>query len=162
MNIWWDSRRGGARVHDLAWTRCHFGVKNGYHSGADGNGCGRTILFQPAPAEHAPDGRGPSSGGVGDGTNGWLPSFDWSMVDHGASNISFTDCLMEYVNWYPMDVCDYARSFSVWQGNEPTRRMCVVCRSCSASARCGGSLMKLHHLRPAEGSKQKKIRVGSW
>jgi hypothetical protein len=118
MNIWWDSRRGGAQVHDLAWNRCHFGVKNGYNSGIDGYGSGRTILFQPAPAEHAPDGPRPTTGGVGNGIDGWLPSFDWSLVDHGASRISFTDCLMEYATWYPMDVCDYARSFSVWKGNE--------------------------------------------
>src|SRR5450756_3161641 len=117
MNIWWDSRSGGAQVHDLAWNRCHFGVKNGYHSGLDGYGSGRTIIFQPAPAEHASDGPRPNTGGVGDGTNGWNPNFDWSLVDHTAYNISFTDCLMEYAHWYPMNPCAYARSYSVWQGN---------------------------------------------
>ena len=33
-------------------------------------------------------------------------------------------------------------------------------RSGQAPAGCGGSLMKLHHLKPAEGSKKRKIRVG--
>ncbi len=117
MNIWWDSRKGGAQVHGLAWNRCHFGVKNGYNTGVDGYGIGRTILFQPAPAEHATDGPRPNSGGVGDGTNGWNPSFDWNQVDHGSYGISFTDSLFEYANWYPVDACDYSRSYSVWKGN---------------------------------------------
>ena len=117
MNIWWDSRSGGAQVHDLTWNRCHFGVKNGYHAGTDGYGIGRTVLFQPSPAEHASDGPRPTSGGVGDSTNGWLPSFKWSQVDHGAYDISFNDCLFEYSLWTPMDVCDYSRSYSVWHGN---------------------------------------------
>ena len=119
LNIWLDCRAGGAQVHDDGWYRCHFGVANGYHSGTDGHGIGQTILFQPAPAEHASDGPRPSSGAnlVGDSTNGWNPSFDWSQVDHGFYNITFQDCLFEYALLAPMDVCDYARSYSVWQGD---------------------------------------------
>jgi hypothetical protein len=119
LNIWLDCRKGGAQVHDDGWYRCHFGVANGYKSGASGYGIGETVLFQPAPAEHASDGPRPSSGAslVGDSTNGWNPSFDWSQVDHGFSNMTFQDCLFEYATWVPMDLCDYARSYSVWQGN---------------------------------------------
>lgn len=119
MNIWLDCRVGGAQVYGNGWYRCHFGVKNGYHSGIDGYGIGQTIIFQPAPAEHASDGPRPTSGSnaVGDGTNGWNPSFDWAQVDHGFDDHEFTDCLFEYANWYPTDFCDYARSYSVWKGN---------------------------------------------
>jgi hypothetical protein len=106
MNIWLDCRAGGAQVYGNGWYRCHFGVANGYHSGIDGYGIGRTILFQPAPAEHASDGPRPSGG-----SNNM--SFDWSAVDHGFSDNRFEDCLFEYSLWYPMDICDYARSYSL-------------------------------------------------
>ncbi len=106
LDIWWDSRAGGSQFHDVSFNRCHFGVKNGYHSGIDGYGVGGTILFQPSPAEHAPDGPRPS----GAANN---MSFDWSQVTHGAYDITFTDCLFEYALWYPMDICDYARSYSL-------------------------------------------------
>ena len=120
MNIWLDSRAGGARVYGNVWYRCHFGVENGYHSGIDGYGIGRTILFQPAPAEHGADGPRPSGKPVN-------MSFDWSQVDHGFSDNRFVECLFEYSLWYPMDVCDYARSYSLTNlfggvvgGNPPT------------------------------------------
>ncbi len=120
MNIWLDCRKGGARVYGNGWYRCHFGVKNGYHTGLDGYGVGRTILFQPAPAEHASDGPRPSGGPS-------TMNFDWSRVTHGFSDNRFTDCLFEYALWYPMDICDYARSYSLTNrfngvvgGNPPT------------------------------------------
>jgi hypothetical protein len=120
MNIWLDCRAGGGRVSGNGWYRCHFGVANGYHSGIDGFGMGRTILFQPAPAEHASDGPRPS--GKADDM-----SFDWSQVDHGFADNHFVDCLFEYSLWYPMDVCDYTRSYSLTNlfhgvigGNPPT------------------------------------------
>jgi hypothetical protein len=106
LNIWLDSRRGGAQVHDLQFNRCHFGVKNGYRSGVDGYGIGRCILLQPAPAEHGADGPRPT--GKADNL-----SFDWGRLDHGFSNVAFSDCLFEYSLWYPIDVCDYARSYSL-------------------------------------------------
>jgi hypothetical protein len=106
MDIWLDCRKGGARVFGNVWTRCHFGVKNGYHSGLDGYGIGKTILFQPAPAEHASDGPRPDGG-----TNDLR--FRWSQVDHGFSDNRFEDCLFEYSLWYPLDICDYARSYSL-------------------------------------------------
>lgn len=106
MNIWWDSRGGGGQVNHLTFNRCHFGVRNGYNSGIDGYGIGRTIVFQPSPAEHASDGPRPSD--RPDNMN-----FDWARVTHGASSITFTGCLFEYSLWYPMDVCDYARSYSM-------------------------------------------------
>jgi len=106
LNIWLDSRAGGGQVHDLHFNRCHFGVKNGYNGGTDGYGMGRCILFQPAPAEHGSDGPRPS--GKPDNMG-----FDWSQVTHGFSNTTFADCLFEYSTWYPMDVCDYARSYSL-------------------------------------------------
>ena len=106
LNIWFDSRAGGGQFHDNAWNRCHFGVANGYHTGIDGYGIGQTILFQPAPAEHASDGPRPTGGS--NNTN-----FDWSQVDHGFYDNRFVDCLFEYSFWCPLDVCDYARSFSM-------------------------------------------------
>lgn len=120
MNIWLDCRAGGGRVYGNRWVRCHFGVKNGYHTGIDGYGMGRTILFQPAPAEHGSDGPRPS-GQAAD------LHFDWSRVDHGFADNHFVDCLFEYSLWYPMDVCDYTRSYSLTTlfqgavgGNPPT------------------------------------------
>ena len=135
LNIWLDCRAGGAQVHDDGWYRCHFGVANGYKSGAAGYGIGTTVIFQPAPAEHASDGPRPASGAnlVGDSTNGWNPNFDWSQVDHGFSNITFQDCLFEYATWVPMDVCDYARSYSIWQGNH-SRLPGALATALSASA----------------------------
>ena len=117
LNIWWDVRPGGAQVHDLTFCRCHFGVKNGYHSGVDDYGSGRTILLQGAPASS--DSTGPAIGGnsVITGAN-WNPDFDWGQVDHGCYNVVFQDCLFEYSLWYPMDVCDTARAYSCWQGVE--------------------------------------------
>jgi hypothetical protein len=120
MNIWCDSRAGGGMVYGNRWYRCHFGVKNGYHSGIDGYGIGGTWLFQPAPAEHASDGPRPT----GQPNN---MNFDWSQVDHCFSDNSFEDCLFEYALWYPADICDYARSYSLTNyfngvvgGNPPT------------------------------------------
>jgi hypothetical protein len=106
LNIWLDCRQGGAQVYGNGWYRCHFGVKNGYHSGIDGYGIGQTILFQPAPAEHASDGPRPT--GQPDNMN-----FDWSQVGHDFSDNHFEDCLFEYAFWCPMDICDYARSYSL-------------------------------------------------
>ena len=106
LNIWCDCRAGGAQVYGNSWIRCHFGVRNGYHAGTDGYGIGGTILFQPAPAEHASDGPRPTGQAVD-------MSFDWSQVDHGFSDNRFVDCLFEYSLWYPMDICDYARSYSL-------------------------------------------------
>ena len=106
MNIWLDCRAGGGRVYGDHWYRCHFGVKNGYHSGVDGYGLGGTVLFQPAPAEHAVDGPRPSGGANN-------MHFDWSRVDHGFYDNSFQDCLFEYSLWCPADICDYARSYSL-------------------------------------------------
>jgi len=106
LNIWLDCRSGGGRVQDLRFTNCHFGVRNGYHSGVDGYGLGNTVLFQPAPAEHADDGPRPSGRAVDMG-------FDWSRVEHCFSDVTFTRCLFEYSLWCPMDACDYARSYSL-------------------------------------------------
>jgi hypothetical protein len=106
MNIWLDCRAGGAQVYGNGWYRCHFGVKNGYRQGVEGYGIGQTILFQPAPAEHASDGPRPT-GGRDD------MSFNWSQVDHGFHDNHFEDCLFEYALWTPMDVCDYARSYAL-------------------------------------------------
>jgi len=106
LDIWLDCRKGGGRVYGNGWYRCHFGVKNGYHAGLDGYGIGQTILFQPAPAEHASDGPRPY-GHASDMT------FQWSQVDHGFHDNHFEDCLVEYSLWYPMDICDYARSYSL-------------------------------------------------
>ena len=111
LNVWWDVRPGGAQVHDLTFNRCHFGVANGYHSGVDGYGMGRTILFQGAPSSK--DDTGPAIGGGSVITSAnWNPAFNWAQVDHGANNIVFTDCLFEYSLWYPMDICDFARMYS--------------------------------------------------
>jgi hypothetical protein len=106
MNIWLDCRVGGAQVYGNGWYRCHFGVKNGYHSGIDGYGIGPTILFQPAPAEHASD--GPRPAGQANNMN-----FDWSQVDHNFHDNHFEDCLFEYALFCPMDICDYARTYSL-------------------------------------------------
>ncbi len=115
LNVWWDVRPGGAQVHDLTFNRCHFGVANGYHSGVDGYGMGRTILFQGAPSSK--DDTGPAIGGGSVITSAnWNPAFNWAQVDHGANNIVFTDCLFEYSLWYPMDICDFARMYSMWHG----------------------------------------------
>jgi hypothetical protein len=135
LNIWLDCRRGGAQVHNDGWYRCHFGVKNGYHTGVAGYGIGSTAIFQPAPAEHASDGPRPAGGAnlVGDSTNGWNPKFRWSQVNHGFSNITFRECLFEYATWVPMDVCDYARSYSIWQGNH-SRLPGTLATALSASA----------------------------
>lgn len=126
MNIWLDCRAGGAQVHTLAFRRCHFGVKNGYNTGSDGYGCGRmSPFFQPAPAEHAADGPRPSSGSnlvspgsTPDQTNGWYPSFDWDQVDHCFHDVTFEDVLFEFTTQWTANLCDYARSYSVWKGNE--------------------------------------------
>lgn len=115
MNIWWDVRPGGAQVHDLTFRRTHFGVENGYHSGLDGYGSGRTILFQGAPSSS--DSSGPAIGGgsVITSTN-WNPQFNWGQFDHGLYNVVIEDSLFEYASWYPMDITDYARPYSMWRG----------------------------------------------
>ena len=128
-NLWFDCRDGGSQLHDLEWTRNHFGVKD-----TEGlTGIGRVFIIQPSPAEHCFDGPRPTVTSsypqaavnlVGtqydpnDSTNGWYPNFDWSQVDHGAYNISLTDCLFEYADWVATNPCDYARSYSIWKGNE--------------------------------------------
>ena len=106
LNIWLDCRKGGAQVYGNGWYRCHFGVKNGYHSGSDGYGMGQSILFQPAPAEHASDGPRPAGQPVD-------MHFDWSQVDHDFSDNHFVDCLFEYSLAPSIDICDYARSYSL-------------------------------------------------
>ncbi|MFA4964895.1 MAG: discoidin domain-containing protein, partial [Thermoleophilia bacterium] len=112
VNLWVDVRRGGGRVEGLTFRRCHFGVKNGYNTGIDGYGSGRVLLFQPAPTGDD----GPTIGGGSVVTpENWNASFDWSQFDHGLRNILFEDCLFEYALWYPMDVCDFARPYSLWQ-----------------------------------------------
>jgi hypothetical protein len=120
FNLWFDCRAGGSQLHDIAFNRCHFGVRNGYHSGIDGYGLGYTWLLQPSPAEHAADGPRPT----GAANN---MKFDWARVNHGAYNITLTDCLLEYGTGSPMDICDYARSYSLTNhfkgaigGNPPT------------------------------------------
>lgn len=125
MNLWYDARPGGAQISGNKWIRCHFGVKNGYHSGIDGYGIGTTILCQGAPSTYAttdPAARGFNMGGgtVITSTSGakseWNPNFDWSQVDHCPTDNSFTDCLFEYATWYPMDLVDFSRQYSMWHG----------------------------------------------
>ena len=101
LNLWVDSRPGGGQVYGDSFIRCHFGVKNGYHSGIDGYGVGTTILCQPGPSTYAtsnPADRGPNMGGssgvtyqtpndyaanpVNAGKTQWNPDFDWSQVAH--------------------------------------------------------------------------------
>jgi hypothetical protein len=120
LNLWYDFRPGGAQIAGNRWIRCHFGVKNGYHSGIDGYGIGTTILCQGSPSTHStsnPADEGPNANGGSTITSAnWNPRFDWSQVDHCATDNSFVDCLFEYATWYPMDLCDAARSYSMWQG----------------------------------------------
>jgi hypothetical protein len=120
LNLWYDCRPGGAQITGNRWIRCHFGVKNGYHSGTDGYGVGTTILCQGAPSTHStsdPANEGPNiDGGSTITSANWNPRFDWSQVDHCATDNTFVDCLFEYATWYPMDLCDAARSYSMWQG----------------------------------------------
>ena len=120
MNLWYDCRPGGAQIAGNRWIRCHFGVKNGYHSGIDGYGIGTTILCQSAPSTHstsnsADEGANTDGGSVVTSAN-WNPRFDWSQVDHCATDNTFVDCLFEYATWCPMDLCDNARSYSMWHG----------------------------------------------
>ena len=51
-------------------------------------------------------------------TNMWNPSCDWSDAsgDHYAHDLYFKDCLFEYSCWYPMDLCDGMRTYSMWHG----------------------------------------------
>jgi hypothetical protein len=130
FNLWYDCRAGGSQLHDITFNRCHFGVENGYHSGIDGYGEGYTFLLQPSPAEHAADGPRPSGAAAN-------MHFDWGQVDHDAYNIDFTDCLFEYGGWYPMDICDYARSYSlttsfagVVGSNPPTAAQAAAIPAC--------------------------------
>ena len=135
LALWVDMRPGGAQVYGDSFIRCHFGVKNGYHSGIDGYGVGTTILCQPGPSTYAtsnPADRGPNMAGgsnvtyqtpasyaanpINSGNTQWNPAFDWSQVDHQTHDITFRDCLFEYANWTPLDVCDIARAYSMWQG----------------------------------------------
>lgn len=136
MNLWWDCRAGGSKMEGNKWIRNHFGVKNGYRSGIDGYGLGvGTLLMQPCPAEHADDGPRPAYNlkdttthnpncieppGETGSTNCWYPGFDWDQVDHGATDNYMEDCLFEYVigSLAAWDICDYARSYSVWMGNQ--------------------------------------------
>ena len=121
MELWYDCRAGGAQISGNRWIRCHFGVKNGYHTGLDGYGVGTTILVQGSPDDPASSTINANSGYTTTGgsvvTNAnWNPKFDWSQVDHSPTDNTFQDCLFEYATWYPMDLCDSARSYSMWQG----------------------------------------------
>ncbi|HJW74100.1 MAG TPA: glycosyl hydrolase family 28-related protein [Thermoleophilia bacterium] len=124
LNLWIDSRPGGARVSGNRWNRNHFGVKNS----TGRYGVGRTIIIQPAPTTPStgrasdPD-TGPRVGlsvvpGVGsnlDATS-WNRYFRWRQVDHGFSDNRFVDSLFEYSDWYPLNFCDWARLYSMWHG----------------------------------------------
>ena len=103
MCLWIDSRAGGGDITGNRWIRCHFGVKNGYHSGVDGYGIGTTFLIQPGP-----DGPGKTSDPADNGDSyssaptraaNWNPDFDWNQITHTASDNSFVDCLFEYACW---------------------------------------------------------------
>ena len=120
MCLWIDSRAGGGDITGNRWIRCHFGVKNGYHSGVDGYGIGTTFLIQPGP-----DGPGKTSDPADNGDSyssaptraaNWNPDFDWNQITHTASDNSFVDCLFEYACWYPMDLCDWDGNYSAWMG----------------------------------------------
>jgi hypothetical protein len=132
LNMWWDCRNGGAQMYGIQFNRCHLGVKNSATglSGADRYGMGRGILFQPAPdgvfaasptssptADTGPNMQGGSQIYFATGTAQDINrSFDWSQVEHGAHDISFVDCLFEYSLWYPLDICDAGRPYSMWHG----------------------------------------------
>ena len=121
LNLWFDCRKGGSQMHDDHFVRCHFGVKN--PSGVTGTGhCGFQV--QPAPSEgghvNGPFLNGSDCGSVKDYPY-YNPEFDWALIDHGAYNISFVDCLWEsstaaFANGHHtnMDICDYARVYSTW------------------------------------------------
>ena len=125
LNLWYDCRAGGAQISGNRWIRCHFGVKNGYHSGIDVYGMGTGILCQGGPSTYAtsnPADRGYNMGGStvcttisGDKTE-WNPDFDWSQVEHCARDNSFEDCLFEYSTWTPIDLVDFSRQYSMWHG----------------------------------------------
>ena len=120
MQLWYDARPGGAQISGNRWIRCHFGVKNGYHTGVDGYGIGLTVLIQGAPSNYPtsnPADKGPNTtGGSTISSANWNPDFDWSQWDHSPTDNSFEGCLFEYATWCPMDLCDTARSYSMWQG----------------------------------------------
>ena len=136
LNLWYDCRSGGSQLHDLTFTRCHLGVMNSREgrTGAERYGMGGAgCLIQPAPAEHSYNGPRPpyylsgtttrnpnyvSYPGDTGYVNCWYPGFDWALVDHGAYNITFVDCIMEYATWSAFNPCDLARSYSIWKGNE--------------------------------------------
>ena len=114
MNLWWDCRKGGARLEELVLDRVHLGCRNGYHSGVDGYGMGTGFLIQPGPTGKL---TGVTRDGSSDVTSkNWNPDFDWTQIDHGAGLIAMTDVLCEYATWYPMDLCDHGRDYSMWQG----------------------------------------------
>jgi hypothetical protein len=118
FNVWVDCRKGGSRIYDLKWVRCHFGVKNGVTSWstdgrtdgapaqADGYGCNRlAIIMQPAPAEYGL--HGPRKN---------LSGFDWSQVDHGFPGPYLVqDCVFEYSWEYTINPCDFSRAYSMSQ-----------------------------------------------
>jgi hypothetical protein len=136
LALWVDTRPGGNQVYGDSFIRCHFGCKNGYHNGVDGYGIGETIVCQDGPSSIAANSptanTGPNLGSgsqvtyqtpasyaanpVNGGKTQWNPNFDWSQVDHSCHDISFVDCLFEYSNWAPIDVCDIARPYSMWHG----------------------------------------------
>jgi hypothetical protein len=117
MNLWLDCRAGGAQICGNGWYRCHFGVDNGYHTGVDGYGVGRTILLQPSPSEGKITSTGPFTNGSDNGNGNYInTAFDWSQINHGFSDNRFQNCLFEYSLWYPMNICDYARIYSTWHG----------------------------------------------
>jgi hypothetical protein len=118
FNIWVDCRKGGSRIYDLKWVRCHFGVKNGATSWstdgrtagtaaqADGYGCNRlAIIMQPAPAEYGL--HGPRNN---------LSGFDWSQVDHCFPGpYVVEDCVFEYSWECTINPCDMSRAYSMSQ-----------------------------------------------
>jgi hypothetical protein len=132
VNWWPDLRSGGAQVYGNHFNRCHFGVRNGYHTGVDGYGMGTTFLIQSGPdgiyatslTGTIPLGCGPNLQGGSQITyqvtptlkTQWNPTFDWGQVNHNARDISLTDCLAEYANWTPFDICDISRAYSMWHG----------------------------------------------
>ena len=139
LNLWSDSRKGGGYIHGNRWYRCHFGVKNGARSASDINGwgIGTGLLIQPGPNGNSRDFNSPDCGpstnggssimleypaggggmnGIPAGSGNWNGKFNWAQVDHGNSDNAFEDCLFEYSTWYPMNLCDQSRPYSMWQG----------------------------------------------
>jgi hypothetical protein len=146
LNIWCDVRAGGARVYNLTFRRCHFGVMNSRagRTGTDRYGSGTTLLFQPAPFEQGPGAIRPNeaNGGVmpanGDAVYAWNPDWDPTSVDHSMHDITFIDCLSEWANWVGVNPCDYARSYSIWRWNDLNRPASETVAMSGASSAAAG------------------------